>query len=60
MNHINALHVNEPNETPREWNIQPLSVHFKFRTSPSKTTPVVLTIMGRLSHHSIDNGDVEV
>ena len=29
-------------------------------TSPSNTRPVVSAIMGRLSRHAIDNGDVQV
>ena len=40
-------------------NSQLRAVHFKYRTSPPKTSPVVLAIMGRLHHHAIDNGDVE-
>ena len=40
-------------------NSQLQAVHFKYRTSPIKTSPVVLAIMGRLHHHAIDNGDVE-
>ena len=29
-------------------------------TLPPKTIPVVLSIMGRLNYHAVDNGDVEV
>ena len=29
-------------------------------TSPPKTNPVISDTMGRLNHHAIDNGDVEV
>ena len=60
MNQFNALHGDEKTETPKEWNIQPASDHFKSRTSPPKTRPVVSSIMGRLNHHAVDNGDVEV
>ena len=60
MNHFNALHVEEPNDPPIEWNSQPPEYHLKSRTSPTKTIPVVSAIMGRLNHHAIDNGDVDV
>ena len=60
MNQSNALHSGEPTDPPREWNIQHPAAHFKSRTSPPKTIPVVSAIMGRLNHHTIDNGDVEV
>ena len=60
MNHFNALHGEEPNEPPRDWNSQPPVYHFKYTTSPPNTIPVVLAIMGRLNHHGIDNGDVKV
>ena len=60
MNQFNALHGEEPNDPPREWNSQNSAVDFKSRTSPPKTSPLVSAIMGRLNHHSIDNGDVKV
>ena len=60
MNHFNALHGEEPSELPGVCNIQPPEAHFKSSTSPHKTSPVVSDIMGRLNHHVIDNGDVEV
>ena len=60
MNQFNTLHGYEPTDTPRDWNSQPPSDHFKSRTSPPKTTPVVSDIMVRLNNHAIDNGDVEV
>ena len=60
MNQFNALHGDETNEPPRDWNSNPPAAHFKYRTSPSKTNPVISAIMGRLNHHSIDNGDVKV
>ena len=59
MNQFNALHGEEPNEPPRGWNSKPPAAHFKSRTSPHKTSPVVSSIMGILNHRSIDNGDVE-
>ena len=59
-NQFNTLHGDEPTETPREWNIQPTIYHFKSSTSTPKTIPVVSDIIGRLNHHAIDNGNVEV
>ena len=58
MNQFNALHGDEPKETPREWNSQPPATHFKPRSSPSRTNPVVSAIMGKLNHHAIYNGDI--
>ena len=60
MNQFNVIHYYEPTEPSTEWNSQPTPVHFKFRTSPPKTSPVVFSIMVRLNHHAIDNGDVQV
>ena len=60
MNQFNDLFGEEPTDPSREWNIQPPVAHFKSRTSPPKTSPVVSDIMGRLNHRAIDNGDVEV
>ena len=60
MNKFNALHGKEPNDTPREWKIQPPEAQFKSRTYPPKTSPVLSDIMGRLYHNAIDNSDVEV
>ena len=60
MNNYNALHGKEPNESPRNWNIQPPAANFKHRTSTPKTSPVVSAIMGRLNYNAIDIGDVEV
>ena len=60
MNQFNALHGDEPTEPPREWNCQPPAAHFKSRTSPTKTSPLVSAIMGRLNHNTVDNDDVEV
>ena len=56
MNQFNELHSNEPKEPPREWNSQPTAAHFKSRSSPSRTNPMVSAIMGKLNHHAIDNG----
>ena len=60
MNKFNALHGDEPNEPPREWNSQPTSDHFKYRTYSSKINLVISAIMGRLNHHAIDNDDVKI
>ena len=57
---FNALRGDEPTDLPRDWNSQHPEVHFKSRTSPLKTSPVVLAIIGRLNRHAVDNGDVEV
>ena len=60
MNQFNALHGDEPIESPREWNSQPLSANVKYRTSPPKTSTVVSVIMVILNHQAIDNSDIEV
>ena len=60
MNKFNVLHGEEPNDPPRELNIQPPSAHLKSRTYTPKTSTVVSDIVRRLNHHAIDNGDVEV
>ena len=60
INQFTALHGEETNEPPREWNSQPTEDQFKSRTSPPKTSPAVSYIMGILNHNAIDNGDVEV
>ena len=41
MNKFDELHGNEINEPPRDWNIQTPADHFKYRTSPYQTNPVV-------------------
>ena len=43
---------------PREWNSHSPEAHFKSRSSPSRTNPVVSVIMGKLNHPAIDNGDI--
>ena len=58
MNQFNALHVDEPKNPPREWNSQPPAAHFKSRSSPSRTNPVVSAIMGKLNHHAVYNIDI--
>ena len=60
INQFNAVHGDEPNESPRKWNNQTPEAHFKSSTSPPNTIPVVSGIMGILNHHAIHNGDVEV
>ena len=59
MDQFSTLHGKELNEPPREWSRQPPADHFKSRTPPTNTSPVVSPIMGRINHHTIDNGDVE-
>ena len=58
MNQFNELHGEEPKEPSREWNSQPPAYHFKYRSSPSRTNPVVSAITGILNHNAIDNGDI--
>ena len=58
MNQLNALLGDKPKEPPREWNIQPLAAHFKSRSSPSRTNPVISAIVGKINNHAIDNGDI--
>ena len=58
MNKFNALHGGKPKEPPREWNSQPPAAHFKYRSSPSRTNPVVSDVMGKLNHCAIDDVDI--
>ena len=60
MNQLNSLHDDEPREPPIEWNIQHPEAHFKSGTSPSRTNPVISSIMEKLNHNAIDNGDVKI
>ena len=60
MNQLNTLHGDEPTDPLIYWNIQPLAVQLKSRTSPPNNSPVFLSIVGILNHHVVDNGDVEV
>ena len=60
MNQFNEFHDDGSTEPPIEWNIQPPTDHFKFITTPPKTSPAVSDNMWRLNHRAIDNGDVEV
>ena len=58
INQFNALHGDEPKQSPREWNSQPPEAHLKSRSSPSRTSPVVSDIMGKLNHCAIDYCDI--
>ena len=60
MNQFNDLYGDEPNEPPINWSSQPPASHFKSRTSPSKTSPVVSAITGILNNNAVDNGDVKI
>ena len=60
MNQFNTRNVYETTDPPRYWNSQPKASHFKYRTFPPKTSPVVPDIMGWFNHHTIDNDDFEV
>ena len=57
MNQFNALHGDEPTDPPIYWNIQTTEDHFKSCNAPRT---VVAAIMGKLNHHYINGGDVEV
>ena len=58
MNQFNVLHGDETKETLREWISQPTESHFKSRSSPYRTNPVVSAIMQKINHHAIDKGDI--
>ena len=60
MNRFNSLHGEESNEPPRECNNEPPTSHFKYITSPTRTSPVVSAIMRRLNHNDVDNVYVEL
>ena len=60
MKQSNILHGDYPTELTRECNSQPPVAHFKSNIFPPKTSPVVLAIMGRLTHSTIYNGNVEI
>ena len=60
MNQFNVLHGEEQNEPPRKRNSQPTAYHFKYRTSSTKNIPTVSDIMGRVTNHAFDKGNVEV
>ena len=60
INQFNALRGEDPNEPPKECNIQPIESQLKSRTSSTNTSPLVSDIMGKINHHAINNGDVEV
>ena len=57
---FNTPRGEKPTDPPIEWNSETTYVQSKPCTSPTKTGPVILAIIGRLNHHAIDNGDVEV
>ena len=59
-NQFNNLHCEKTTKQTREWISQLPEDHFKYSTSPTNTSTVVSDIMGRLNHHAIDNGYVEV
>ena len=58
MNQFNEINGDEPKELPRKWNSQTPEAHFKSRSSPSRTNPVVSDIMRKLNHNAINNGDI--
>ena len=60
MNQFNAIHFDGPTDRPRECNSQPPVAHFKSSIYSPKIIPVVSSIMSRLNHHAIYNGDVWV
>ena len=60
MKQFNVLHGDEPTEPLREWNRQPPEFHFEYKTSPSKTSSVVLAIIGRIHYHYVNNSYIEV
>ena len=60
MNQFNGLIGDEPTDSPREWNSEPPTVHFKYHNCPTQTSPVVLAVMERLNCHGINSGDVEI
>ena len=57
---FNALHGYYLAESPTDGNKQSQQVHFKYQTPSTKTSPVVSDITGRLKHHTVYNGDIEV
>ena len=57
-NKLNALHGEETNEPPIQWSRKTPAAHFKYRTSPPNTSPVVSSTNGKLNHRGNDNGDV--
>ena len=60
MNQFKSINGDEPTDISREWNSQPLAVNFKSWISTSKNSPMILSIMGRLNNHGVDNGDIEI
>ena len=60
MNEFKCLHCYETTDPPRDCNRQPPWSHFKYHTSPPKTSPVVSDIMVILNHHAVDDCGFEV
>ena len=60
MNKFNAVHGDKPKESPREWNCKPLTDNFNYRTSTSRTHPVMSAIRGELNHHAIYNRNIKI
>ena len=60
INQSNELRVNETTEPLRYWKSQPPEVHFKYCIPPPNTSPLVSDITGRLNHHAVDNGDLDI
>ena len=60
MNKFDAIHGDKPKEPANEQNRHPTTAHFKYRTSTSRTNPVISAIMGKLNHHAINNVDVKI
>ena len=60
MDKLNSLRGGEPTGPQIKWSTQTPASHFKYQTSPPKTSPMVSAIMGRINHYAIDNGDVAV
>ena len=59
-NQYNVIHSDKPTDTTRECSSQPSPVHSEYLNSDPKNIHAVWAIMGRLNHHTVDNGDIEV
>ena len=57
MNQFNELHGDNTNKATKEWNIQ---VHLKNHIYAQKRITMGSYIKGRINHHAVDNGDVDV
>ena len=60
MNKSNALHGDEPDEPPIDWNSQTTSVILRSCISTCKTSPILLGLIGRLNHRADNNCGVYV